>query len=70
MIALLLIQALVEDQVHHPSDTGAPAIAITDNEDPEPIHSPNQITAVLTFSTCLLYPRGEEAEPLFVCLFF
>ena len=47
IVALLLIQALVEDQVHHPSDTGAQAIAITDNEDQEPIHSPIQITAVL-----------------------
>ena len=70
IVALLLIQALVEDQVHHPSDTGVQAIASTDNEDQEPIHSPNQITAVLNLVPVCSTPEGKRQNPcLFVCFF-
>ena len=68
IVALLLIQALVEDQVHHPNDPGAQAIAITDNEDQEPIHSPIQITAVLNLVPVCSTPEGKRQNPcLFVC---
>ena len=68
IVALLLIQALVEDQVHHPNDLGAQAIAITDNEDQEPIHSPIQITAVLNLVPVCSTPEGKRQNPcLFVC---
>ena len=70
IVALLLIQALVEDQVYHPSDTGAQAIVITDNEDQEPINTPNQITAVLNLVPVCSTPEGKRKNPcLFVCLF-
>ena len=59
IVALLLIQALVEDQVHHPNDLGAQAIAITDNEDQEPIHSPIQITAVFNLLPVCSTPEGK-----------
>ena len=62
LLALLLIQALVEDQVHHPSDTGVQANCdhwfITRTIKNLSTHPTNLII------TCLLHPRGEEAEPL------
>ena len=68
IVALLLIQALVEDQVHHPNDPGAQAIGITDNEDQEPIHSPIQITTVLNLVPVCSTPEGKRQNPcLFVC---
>ena len=68
IVALLLIQALVEDQVHHPNDLGAQAIVITDNEDQEPIHSPIQITAILNLVPVCSTPEGKRQNPcLFVC---
>ena len=70
IVALLLIQALVEDQVHHPSDFGAQAIAITDNEDQEPIHSPNQITAVLNLVPVCSTPEGRRQNPCLLYFFF
>ena len=70
IVALLLIQALVEDQVHHPSDFGAQAIAITDNEDQEPIHSPNQITAVLNLVPVCSTPEGRRQNPCLLLIFF
>ena len=70
IVALLLIQALVEDQVHHPSDFGAQAIAITNNEDQEPIHSPNQITAVLNLVPVCSTPEGRKQNPCLLLIFF
>ena len=70
IVALLLIQALVEDQVHHPGDTGTQAIAITDNEDQEPIHSPIQITAVLNLVPVCSTPEGKRQNPCFLLIFF
>ena len=70
IVALLLIQALVEDQVHHPNDLGAQAIAITDNEDQEPIHSPNQITAVLNLVPVCSTPEGRRQNPCLLYFFF
>ena len=61
----------MEDQVHHPSDTGAQAIAITDNEDQEPIHSdsPIQITAVLNLVPVCSTPEGKRQNPCFLLIF-
>ena len=70
IVALLLIQALVEDQVHHPSDLRAQVIAITDNEDQEPIHSPNQITAVLNLIPVCSTPEGRRQNPCLLLIFF
>ena len=60
----------MEDQVHHPSDPGAQAIAITNNEDQEPVHSPNQITAVLNLVSVCSTPEGKRQNPCFLLIFF
>ena len=60
----------MKDQVHHPSDTGAQAIAITDNEDQETIHSPIQITAVLNLVPVCSTPEGKRQNPCFLLIFF
>ena len=58
IVALLLIQALVEDKQLRSLITRTKSLSS------QPNHSS------FIFSTCLLHPRGEEAEPLFVCFFF
>ena len=58
IVALLLIQALVEDKQLRSLITRTKSLSS------QPNHSS------FIFSTCLLHPRGEEAEPFFVCFFF
>ena len=58
IVALLLIQALVEDKQLRSLITRTKSLSS------QPDHSS------FIFSTCLLHPRGKEAEPLFVCFFF
>ena len=58
IVALLLIQALVEDKQLWSLITRTKSLSS------QPNHSS------FKFSTCLLHPRGEEVEPLFVCLVF
>lgn len=58
IVALLLIQALVEDKQLRSLITRTKSLSS------QPNHSS------FIFSTCLLHSRGEEAEPFFVCFFF